>query len=86
MLDSFEYMRRPLTTETTPADLDELGADGWELCGVVGRYGWFKRSRVARALHEQGERQATELGRPTGCGGRIAPLLADADCSAGHES
>jgi hypothetical protein len=31
-----------------PTDLGALGAEGWELCGIVGGYGWSKRSTIAR--------------------------------------
>jgi hypothetical protein len=56
-MDRFEYLRRPLTTDTTPADLDLLGRDGWELCAIENGIGWFRRSSVARELREQAERQ-----------------------------
>lgn len=75
MLNRWEYTQRPLTADTTPAELDALGAEGWELCGIAGGIGWFKRSRVARALHEQGARLAAErdgkFADPTSAGGTL---------------
>lgn len=67
-LDRYEYLRRPLTTDTTPAELDALGAEGWQLCAIAGGFGFFWRSTIARELREQGERHAEEraaMGRRT---------------------
>ena len=49
-MDRFEYMSRPLTTETTPSDLDALGAEGWEPCGIASGVGLFTRSQIAHPL------------------------------------
>jgi hypothetical protein len=56
-LDRWEYSKRPLTADTTPADLDELGDVGWQLCGITDGIGFFRRSRIHRELAEQGEIQ-----------------------------
>lgn len=53
-----EYLRREITPDTSPADLDELGREGWQLCGIDRGVGWFKRSTIAREPEEQAERQA----------------------------
>lgn len=60
MLDIFEYRREPLTADTTPADLDALGDEGWALCAIVGGVGFFRRSRADRELKELGDRHAAE--------------------------
>lgn len=58
-MDRVEYLRRELTPETSPADLDEFGREGWQLCAIDRGVGWFKRSRVARNLEEQRERDTS---------------------------
>ena len=62
MLDVIEYLRRPLTPDTTPADLDAFGADGWELCAITGGVGFFKRSVCARQAQEQADAHAAAAG------------------------
>ena len=56
-MDRIEYTRRELTTKTTPSDLDALGREGWELCGIHGGVGWFRRSAFQRECDELAERQ-----------------------------
>lgn len=62
-MERWEHLRRPLTPDTSPADLDELGREGWMLCGVERGVGWFRRPVIARELQEQGERQVGPLKR-----------------------
>jgi hypothetical protein len=60
-MNRWEYLRSIVTPDTTVTELDALGAEGWQLAGIVGgNVGWFVRDRIARQLHDQGERLAAE--------------------------
>jgi hypothetical protein len=51
----WEYMLAKI--DNVP-EMNELGADGWELCAIVGGNGWFKRDRVASELRHQWAEQS----------------------------
>jgi hypothetical protein len=59
----WEYLRAIVSPDTTVIELDALGAEGWQLAGIVGgNVGWFVRDLHARQLRDQGERLAAERG------------------------
>jgi hypothetical protein len=55
----WEYM---LAKIGAAPDMNELGADGWELCAIVRGNGWFKRDRIAHELHSQRLEQTKAAG------------------------
>jgi hypothetical protein len=54
----WEYAKRPIASDTSPAELDALGMVGWELCGIADGWAWFKRDRIAVELQRQGDQIA----------------------------
>jgi hypothetical protein len=54
----WEYSKRRITGDTSAAELDALGAIGWELCGFCDGWAWLKRDRLAVELQRQGDQIA----------------------------
>jgi hypothetical protein len=48
--DRWEYMKHRLRPDTSCAELNELGANGWRLCAVIGDQGIFTRNSVLATL------------------------------------
>lgn len=57
----WEY--RTIGTPINRAELDNLGLQGWRLCGIDGAVAWLVRDRGARLLAEQAARHAKERGK-----------------------
>lgn len=63
--DRWEYMKHRLRPDTTCAELNDLGANGWRLCGIIGDQGIFTRNSVLATLraHARGDGVAAEAVR-----------------------
>ena len=58
-LECWEYRSARIGADAT-SELNALGQQGWQMCGIINDTFWFCRSRIQRELAEQGDAIAAQ--------------------------